>query len=111
MLVLKLHLEQRVGQGLQDRCHYLNRIFLRQTLSSKGPDSIPTPRRITCFADLVVRPHYLSRGQERDRDTICKCIQKQTVREGHPVLYDWAPPHNPLFNLQQGLLLEVPVTH
>jgi len=37
VLILELDLEQRVGQGLDDRCHYFNRIFLRQTLSSEGP--------------------------------------------------------------------------
>jgi hypothetical protein len=33
MLVLKLDLEHRIGQGLDDRGHYFNCIFLRQTIS------------------------------------------------------------------------------
>src|SRR5882762_11486590 len=33
MLVLKLDFEKRIGQGLNDRCHYFNCIFLRQTIS------------------------------------------------------------------------------
>src|SRR5579875_4189438 len=49
VLVLELHLEQRVRQGLQDRCHYLNRIFLRQTLSSKGPIRVAAPRPTDWF--------------------------------------------------------------
>lgn len=33
VLILKLHLEHRIGQRLDNRCHYLNRIFLRQSVS------------------------------------------------------------------------------
>ena len=33
MLILKLDLEHRIGQGLDDDCHHFNCIFLRQTIS------------------------------------------------------------------------------
>ena len=33
MLIFKLDLEHRIGQGLNDRSHHFNCIFLRQTLS------------------------------------------------------------------------------
>src|SRR5277367_924 len=33
VLVLELYLEHGVRQGLNNRCHYFNRVFLRQTLS------------------------------------------------------------------------------
>ena len=33
MLVLKLNFEHRIWQGLYDRGHYFNCIFLRQTIS------------------------------------------------------------------------------
>src|SRR5580693_1894782 len=45
MLVFKLDLEQRIGQGLYDRCHDFNCIFLRQTLSfGSGADILPDSR-------------------------------------------------------------------
>ena len=36
VLVLQLNFEKRVGQSLDDRGHYLNCIFLRQTISFDG---------------------------------------------------------------------------
>src|ERR1035437_1374307 len=33
VVILELDLEHGIGQGLNDRCHYLNRVFLRQTVS------------------------------------------------------------------------------
>src|ERR1700753_4460856 len=33
VLVFELYFEHRVGQRFNHRCHYLNRVFLRQTLS------------------------------------------------------------------------------
>jgi hypothetical protein len=32
VLILQLDLEHGIGQGFHDHCHYLNRVFLRQTL-------------------------------------------------------------------------------
>ena len=46
MLVFKLDLEQRIGQRLDDDCHYFNCIFLRQTLSFErrdGSNATQTP--------------------------------------------------------------------
>ena len=36
VVVLELHLEHSVGQRLGDRCHDLNRVFLRQTVSTSA---------------------------------------------------------------------------
>jgi hypothetical protein len=33
VLILKLYLEHGIGQRLKDSCHYLNRVFLRQSVS------------------------------------------------------------------------------
>ena len=33
VVILELDLEHGIGQRLYDRCHYLNRVFLRQTVS------------------------------------------------------------------------------
>src|ERR1700761_4383251 len=82
MLVLELHLEQRVGQRLDDRCHYLNRIFLRQTLSSKGPDFIPTPRRITCFADFGGPALFrVQEGRRRTQTPFVSLLESSPIRE------------------------------
>src|ERR1700760_2638312 len=82
MLVLELHLEQRVGQRLDDRCHYLNRIFLRQTLSSKGPDLIPTPRRITCFADFGGPALFrVQEGRRRTQTPFVSLLESSPIRE------------------------------
>src|SRR5271156_4521140 len=39
VLVLKLDFKHRVGQRLNYRCHYFNRVFLRQTLSRFRPQA------------------------------------------------------------------------
>ncbi len=36
MPLFELHLEHGIGQCLNDSCHYLNRVFFRQTVSRRG---------------------------------------------------------------------------
>lgn len=46
---LELYLEHGVGQRLDDRCHDLNRVFLRQTVSTSG-----------CFRTLAFWTEFLT---------------------------------------------------
>jgi hypothetical protein len=43
MLILQLDLEHGVGQSFHHYCHYLNRVFLRQTQFPLPPD-LPSVR-------------------------------------------------------------------
>src|SRR5271156_2929932 len=60
MLVLQLGFEHRVWQRLHHSCHYLNRVFLRQTLSRSACDSRPTGFR------CLLRQNYGALGRYRD---------------------------------------------
>src|SRR5271157_6315 len=48
VLVFQLHLEHGVGQRLDDRCHYFNRVFLRQTLSRSASSTAGSSRTTYC---------------------------------------------------------------
>jgi hypothetical protein len=49
MLVFKLNLEHRIGQSLNDHCHHLNCIFLRQTISFGKGEAKPLCFRNFCL--------------------------------------------------------------
>src|ERR1035438_1909498 len=55
VIVLELDLEHGVGQRLGDHRHYLNRIFLRQTVSRFGRPALALP---ACYPERATRSEF-----------------------------------------------------
>jgi hypothetical protein len=45
VLIFQLHFKHRVRQGLDDRCHHFNRVFLRHPYPDSAPDA-PHPNAV-----------------------------------------------------------------
>src|SRR5882724_4035764 len=85
VLILKLYLEHCVRQGLDDHCHHLNRVFLRQSVSRFCQRSSPA-----LLANYCVK----TRAPSAVTATVCsKCALKlpSSVTAVQPSSNTWTP--------------------